>query len=77
MKDGCISKLTITETGHQATQYEMIMYTLPILCVDKNYRCINDVLFVLTNLAKADFTLSYPNLEQWRNTYKIEIKTVN
>ena len=44
IKDGCISKLSITKTGHQATQYKKIIDTLLVLCIDKNFRYINDVL---------------------------------
>ena len=77
MNDGCISKLTITETGHRATQYKKTIDTLPVLCADKNYRCIDDVLCNWTNLDKADFTPPYPNVDQWSNTYYVEIKTVN
>ena len=36
-KDGPISKLFITKTGHRPTQYKKIIDTLPVLCVDKNY----------------------------------------
>ena len=61
MKDGFIFKLTITGTGHLATQYKNVLDTLPVLCVDKNYRCINDVLCTWINLDAADFTLSYLN----------------
>ena len=37
MKDSLISKLIITKTGHQSTQYKKIINTLPILCIDNNY----------------------------------------
>ena len=59
MKDSCISRLTITETGYQAIQYKNIIDTLPVLSVDKNYRCINDVLCTGANLVKDDFTPPY------------------
>ena len=35
MKDGCLSKLTITESGHQATQYKKVIDTLPVFCADR------------------------------------------
>ena len=44
MKEGYISKITITETRHQATRYKKIIDTLPVLCADKNYRYIDNVL---------------------------------
>ena len=77
MKDGCISKLTIAETGHQATRYKKIVDTLPVLCGDKNYRCIDDILCTWIDLDKADFTPPYPDANRWSNTYNVEIKTVN
>ena len=62
MKDGLISKLTITETGHQTTQYKKIVDTLPILCADKNYRGINDILCNRIDLVEADFIPAYPDI---------------
>ena len=56
MKYGYIFKLTITETGHQATQYKKIVDTLPVLCTDKKYRGIDNVLYNGIDLVKADFT---------------------
>ena len=50
MKDGCISKLAITETRYRVTQYKQSIDTLPVLCVDKNYRYINGVLYNWTDL---------------------------
>ena len=64
MKDGCISKLTITKTGHQATQYKKIIETLPVLCIDKNFRYINDVLCTWTDLEEVTFLPVYPNSDQ-------------
>ena len=77
MKDGCISKLTVIETGHRATQYKNIIDTLPILYADKNYRGIDDVLCNGIDLVKADFTPSYLDTNRWSNTYNVEITTVN
>ena len=77
MKDGYISKLTITKTGHQATQYKKIMNNLPILCADKNFRYINDVLYRWTDLPEATFLLPYPDSTRWSNTYNIQIKIAN
>ena len=44
MKYCSISKLTITKTGHRPTQFRKITDTLPVLCVDKNFRGLNEVL---------------------------------
>ena len=35
MKDGPISKLTITKTGHRPTQFKKIIDALPVLCANK------------------------------------------
>ena len=77
MKDDCISKLTITETGHWANQYKKIVNTLSVLWADKNYRGIKDVLCNGIALVEADFTLAYPDANQSSNTYDIEITTAN
>ena len=60
IKDGLISKLIITKTGHRPTQYKKIINTLPILCADKNYQGINDIIQTGTDLVKTDFILLYP-----------------
>ena len=56
MKNSPIFKLTITETGHRATQYKKIVDTLPVLCADENYQGIADVLCNRIDLVEADFT---------------------
>ena len=76
MKDGCISKLKITESGHQGTKYKQIIDTLPAY-YGQIYRCIDDVLCNGTNLVKADSTPPYQDSDLWSNTYNIEITTVN
>ena len=45
MKDGPTSKSIITKTKHQPTQYKKIIDTLPVLCADKNYQGIDDVIW--------------------------------
>ena len=77
MKDGCISKLKITETGHRATHYKIIVDTFPVLCADKNYRGIDDVLNKGIDLVKTDFTPTYSDTNQWSNIYDVESTTVN
>ena len=77
MKDGLISKLTITRTGHWSTQYKKIADTLPVLCADKKYRGIDDVLCNEIKLVEAAFTLIYSDTNQWSNTYNVDIRTIN
>ena len=66
--------MTIIETGHQATQYKKIIDTLPVLCADKNYRCIDDILCTWIDLDEANFIPPYSNLDKWLNTYDVELK---
>ena len=77
MKDNPISKLIITETGHWATQYKKIIDTLPVLCADKNYRGIDDVIRTGNNLVEADFMPQYPDANQRSTTRHVQISTVN
>ena len=74
MKDCCISKLTITKTGHQATQFKKIVDDRPILCVDKNYRYIDDIVCTRIDLREAAFLLAYPDPALWLDNYNVEIK---
>ena len=54
MKDSPITKLLITETGHSPTQYKKIVDTLPVLCADKNYQGIDDVIWTGNDLVETD-----------------------
>ena len=75
MKDGYISKFIITKIGHQATQYKKIIDTLPVLCTDKNFRYIDDVVCTWTYLQEATSLPPYPDPARWSNTYSVEIKS--
>ena len=77
MKDGCISKIKITETRHRATQYKKIIDTLPVLCVDKNYQGIDDVTWTGNDLVEVDFMPLYLDANQWSTTHHVQISTVN
>ena len=61
MKDSLISKLLITKTGHRPTQYKEITDTLPVLCADKNYQGINDVIRNRIDQVKKDFMPTIPD----------------
>ena len=76
MKDGPISKLIITKTGHQPTQYKKIIDILSVLCADKNYQGIDDVIHTRNNLVEMDFIPLYPNANQWSITHNVKIGTV-
>ena len=77
MKDGLISKLIITKTRHRRTQYKKIIDTLPVLCADKNYQGIDDVIWTGTNLVETDFMPFYSDADQWSVTYHVKIEIVN
>ena len=61
MKDGPLSKLIITKSGQQATQYKKIIDALPVFCADKGYKFIDIVIRTNTEQVKATFMLTYPN----------------
>ena len=44
MKDGPLSKLTITKGGQQATQYKKILDALPVFFADKGYKFMDNVI---------------------------------
>ena len=77
LKDDCLSKVTITKSGHQATQYKKIIDTSPVLCADKNFRYIDDIICTGTKLLEAAFLPVYPDLRLWSETYHVNIETVN
>ena len=77
MKDGPISKWIITKTGHKPSQYKKIIDTLPLLCADKNYQGLDDVIWTGNNLVETDFMSTYLDTNQWSNIHDVEIETVN
>ena len=56
MKDGCLSKLTITESSNRAIQFKKIVNDLPVYSVDKGYQYIDNIILTNTELQKR---LSY------------------
>ena len=77
MKDGPISKLTITETGHRPSQFKKISDALPVFCADKKYRGLNEVLCTGRDLVETDFMPAYPDANRWSTTHHVQITTVN
>ena len=77
MKDGLISKLLITETGHRPTQFKKITDTLPVLYTDKNFWGFNEDLLTGRDLVETDCMPIYPDATQLSNTHQMEIQTVN
>ena len=77
MKNGPNSKLLITETGHRPTQYKKIIDTLPVLCANKDYQGIDDVIWNRMDRVKTYFMLLYPDTTRWSNNYHVEILNVD
>ena len=48
-------------TGHSPTYFKKITESLPVLCADMNFQCLNEVLWTKHNLAETDFMLTYPD----------------
>ena len=76
MKDGPISELTITETGHRPSQFKKLWDTLPIFCADKNYDGLDEVLCTGRDQVEDDFMPAYPNANIWSHTHQIHVATV-
>ena len=76
-KDGPFSKLTITKTGHRPSQFKKISDALPVLCADKNYRGLDEVLCTGRDPVETDFMPAYSNATQWSTTHHVQIASVN
>ena len=77
IKDGLISKLTITKTGHRPSQFKKISAALLLLCADKNYGGLDEVLCTGRDQVESDFMPAYPDANQWSTTYHVQISTVD
>ena len=76
MKDGPISELTITETGHRPSQFKKLWDALPVFCADKNYGGLDEVLRTGHDQVEGDFMPPYPNATLWSHTHQIQVATV-
>ena len=77
MKEGPISKLTITKTGHIPSQFKKLRDALPVFCADKNYGGLDEVPRTGQDKVEDDFMPAYPNANQLSTTHHIQIATVN
>ena len=59
MKDDLISKLLITKIGHRPTQFKKFTDTLPVLCADKNFQGLDEVVWTGRDLAETDSMSTY------------------
>ena len=76
MKDGLISELTVTETGHRPSQFKKLYDALPVFCADKNYSGLDEVLRTGHGQVEGDFMSPYPNATLWSHTHQIQVATV-
>ena len=76
MKEGSISKLIVTKTGHIPTQYKKIIDTLPVLCADKNFQGLNEVIRIEHDLVETNFIPTFPNTTQLSTTHHVQVSTI-
>ena len=62
MKDGPLSKLTITKTGHRPSQFKKISDALPVFCADP---------------VGTDFIPDYPDANLWSTTHHVQVSIVD
>ena len=77
MKDGSISKLLITKTGHRPTSYKEIVHTLLVLCADKNYLGRDDIIWNGIDQVETDFMSTCSEATHRSNTHHVEIETID
>ena len=70
-------KLPITETGHRPSHFKKISDALPVLCTDKNYQGLNEVLCTGRDWVETDFMPTYPDATQWSTKHHVQIASVN
>lgn len=77
MKEGPLFKLTITKGGQRTTQYKKIIDALPVLCADKGFRYVDEIICTDTELVKATFVPSYTNEKLWSTDHEVYVKVVD
>ena len=77
MKEGPLFKLTITKGGQQTTQYKKIIDALPVLCADKGFRYVGEIIRTNTELVEATFIPTYPDETQWLTDHEVYVEVVN
>ena len=71
IKDGPISKLIITKTGHRPSQFRKISDALPVLCIDKHYRGLDEILRTRRDQVETDFMPNDPDTNLWSTTHNV------
>ena len=76
-QDGYFNKLTIYEYSNQATQLKKINNTLPVLCADKGYRHLENIINNNDELDKVTLMSLYPDATQKYIVMDVKIDTVD
>ena len=76
LKNGCLSKLTITKSGYQATQLKKIINALPGFCKDKNYKYSGYIISTNTELKKAHFLPVYSVRTERSPTHHVNLGSI-
>ena len=77
VKNSYLHKLTSTECSHRTTQFKKIHDALPVLCADKGFRFINNVILTNTELIKTNHLPTYPDTTLWWTVANIKIDLVD
>ena len=77
MKYSCLRKLIITECSHCPTQFKKIRDALPVLCADKGFRIIYDVIHTYKELINTSHVPIYPDATLWSRTVHVKIDLVD
>ena len=69
-KDGCLNKLTTTKWSHWETQFKKIHNALSVLCADKGFKFVDNVIRTNKELVKADHLPTYLIESLWSTIIK-------
>ena len=77
MKEGPLFKLTITKGGQQTTQYKKIIDALPVLCADKGFRYIDEIIRTNKEEVESTFLPAYPDANQLFYNHEVYVEVVD
>ena len=77
MKEGPLFKLTITKGGQQTTQYKKIIDAIPVLCADKGFRYIDEIICTNKEEVESTFLPAYPDANQWFYNHEVYVEVVD
>ena len=77
MKEGTLFKLTITKGRQRTTQYKKIIDALPVLCADKGFRYVREIICTEMELVESTFVPSYPDATKWSLDHEVYVEVVD